>query len=75
MVKNIIYDMGNVLIHWDPERLIARLGVTGADAADTAVQASREVEFVGVRRGMTRTVSPTSVRTDLVYSNVPSLAV
>lgn len=28
MIRNIIFDMGNVLIKWDPERYVARTGVT-----------------------------------------------
>jgi len=33
MIKNVVFDMGQVLIAWDPDRLIARLGYTGEDAA------------------------------------------
>ena len=32
MIKNIIFDMGGVLIEWRPDKLIARLGYEGADA-------------------------------------------
>lgn len=31
MIRNIIFDMGNVLIKWDPERYVARTGVTDPD--------------------------------------------
>ena len=51
MVKNIIYDMGNVLIHWDPERLIARLGVTGADAKALMREVFCDQEWTGRDRG------------------------
>ena len=51
MVKNIIYDMGNVLIHWDPERLIARLGVTGADAKALMREVFCDQEWTGLDRG------------------------
>ncbi len=28
MIRNIVFDMGNVMIKWDPERYVARTGVT-----------------------------------------------
>ena len=46
MVKNIIFDMGNVLIKWDPAGLIARQGVTGEDAK----RLLREVFFLQRRK-------------------------
>ena len=51
MVKNIIYDMGNVLIHWDPKRLIARLGVTGEDAKALNREVFNDQEWAGLDRG------------------------
>jgi len=51
VVKNIVYDMGNVLIHWDPARLIARLGITGADAALLEREVFCDQEWVGLDRG------------------------
>lgn len=51
MVRNIIYDMGNVLIHWDPARLIARLGVTGADAQALYREVFCDQEWTGLDRG------------------------
>ena len=32
MIKNILFDMGGVLIEWRPDKLVARLGYAGADA-------------------------------------------
>lgn len=31
MIRNIVFDMGNVLIHWSPETFIERLGVPEED--------------------------------------------
>ena len=31
MIRNIVFDMGNVLIYWRPELLIQRLGVPEED--------------------------------------------
>ena len=35
MIRNIVFDMGNVLIKWDPKRYVARTGVT--DPQDQAM--------------------------------------
>ena len=32
MIKQVIFDMGNVLIEWDPDKIVARRGLTGSDA-------------------------------------------
>ena len=32
MIKQVIFDMGNVLIEWDPDKIVARRGLTGLDA-------------------------------------------
>ena len=32
MIRHIVFDYGHVLIRWDPDRIIARLGVVGEDA-------------------------------------------
>ena len=32
MIRHVVFDYGNVLIRWDPDLMIARLGVTGEDA-------------------------------------------
>lgn len=33
MIKNIVFDMGQVLIHWEPKALCARMGLNMADSA------------------------------------------
>ena len=33
MIKNVVFDMGQVLMYFDPDSYIARLGYTGEDAA------------------------------------------
>ena len=32
MIRQVVFDMGNVLIEWDPDKIVARLGVVGEDA-------------------------------------------
>ena len=32
MIRHVVFDMGNVLLRWDPDKIIARQGVAGADA-------------------------------------------
>ena len=44
MIRNVIFDLGNVLIHFKPERFVERLGL--ADAADRELL--RKVVFGGV---------------------------
>jgi len=51
MIKNIVFDMGNVLIHWDPARLIERLGITGADAKALLREVFSDQEWTGLDRG------------------------
>ena len=52
MIKNIIFDMGNVLIRWSPKDLVARLGLE----ADEAELLEREVfcgfEWVSMDHGI-----------------------
>ena len=43
--------MGNVLIRWDPAGLIARLGVTGADAKALMREVFCDQEWTGLDRG------------------------
>lgn len=51
MIKNIIFDMGNVLIRWRPEDLIAKLGYAGEDAALLLREVFRDQEWAGLDRG------------------------
>ena len=36
MIKNIVFDMGRVLIDWDPDAIIARLALKPEDAGRMA---------------------------------------
>lgn len=52
MIKNIIFDMGNVLARFDPEMFLDRVGVT--DAADRALlmrEVYRSLEWARMDRG------------------------
>lgn len=51
MIKNIIFDMGNVLIHWTPELLVGRMGYTGEDARRLIREVYRDQEWAGLDRG------------------------
>ncbi len=51
MIKNIVFDMGQVLIHWDPKRLIARLGYQDKEAALLLREVFGCFEWQGLDRG------------------------
>ena len=51
MIKNIVFDMGGVLIRFDPPYFISRLGITGEDAALLHREVFRTVEWVKLDRG------------------------
>lgn len=51
MIQNIIFDMGRVLIDWDPDRIIARLGVDAQDARLLRREVFNNVEWVSMDRG------------------------
>lgn len=51
MIKNIIFDMGGVLIRFDPPHFISRLGITGEDADLLHREVFRTVEWVKLDRG------------------------
>ncbi len=51
MIKNIIFDMGQVLIKWSPEMLIARLGVSAEDARLLKAEVFGGVEWTAMDRG------------------------
>ena len=40
MIRNIVFDMGNVLIKWDPERFVARTGVTDPEDLEMMLAAT-----------------------------------
>ncbi len=52
MIHNIIFDMGKVLIHFDPERYVRRLGVTPEEERLLLDQVFRSVEWVQMDRGV-----------------------
>ncbi len=51
MIRNIVFDMGGVLIRFDPPHFIQRLGITGEDAALLHREVFRTVEWVKLDRG------------------------
>ena len=51
MIRNIVFDMGQVLIEWNPPRLIERMGVTGEDAALLLREEFGCAEWQGLDRG------------------------
>jgi len=50
-IKNIIFDMGGVLLCFEPEQFIARLGITGADAELLKREVFRSADWVRMDRG------------------------
>lgn len=51
MIRNIVFDMGGVLIAWDPARIVARLGLTEADGQLLLREVFQSVEWVSLDRG------------------------
>lgn len=51
MIHNIVFDMGGVLIQWQPQKLIQRLGISGEDAALLRREVFGDQEWVGLDRG------------------------
>ncbi len=54
MIKNILFDMGGVLIEWRPDKLVARFGYAGADAKLLLREIFGDAEWVGLDRGRLR---------------------
>ncbi len=52
MIQNIVFDMGRVLIDWDPPRMIARLGYSGEDAALLLREVFSGAEWTMLDRGL-----------------------
>ncbi len=52
MIRNVIFDMGGVLIHWDPEEFVARRELPQEDRALLAREVFRSVEWAQVDRGV-----------------------
>ena len=51
MKKNILFDMGNVLVRFDPALFLRRLGLVGEDAEMLNREIFRSVEWVRLDRG------------------------
>lgn len=52
MIRNIVFDMGNVLIHWRPDVLVRRLGVSGVDGSHLLLEVFGDVNWVQLDRGI-----------------------
>ena len=51
MIRSIVFDMGNVLIHWKPELFVERLGVPQEDRALLLREVFGSVEWIQMDRG------------------------
>lgn len=51
MIKNIIFDMGQVLIHWDPKVLLAQYGLTPEEHKLVSQELFQNVEWVQLDHG------------------------
>ncbi len=51
MIKNIIFDMGNVLSYFNPQKIVACLGLNEEDSAMLLREIFREVEWVNIDHG------------------------
>ena len=51
MIKNIVFDMGNVVIRFDPDAFIERFGVGGEDKKTLLLEIFRSPEWVMMDRG------------------------
>ena len=54
MIRNILFDMGNVLIRFDRDYFITRLGITGPDQALLMQEVFQSVEWVRLDHGTLR---------------------
>ena len=52
MIRNIILDMGNVLIHWCPECFVERYGLSEEDRALVLQEVFTSVEWIQLDRGI-----------------------
>ena len=51
MIRNIVFDMGQVLIRWDPKRLVATLEMNEEDSALLEQEVYCSVEWASLDRG------------------------
>ena len=52
MIKNIVFDMGNVLVRFDPELFMDRYSLTGEDRKLIRNEVFRSVEWTMLDRGV-----------------------
>lgn len=52
MIRNIVFDMGNVLIKWRPEAFLERLGVSEEDRPALLREVFGSVEWIQLDRGI-----------------------
>lgn len=52
MIRNVVFDMGQVLIRWQPAALTARLGLSAEDDALLTRELFQNVEWVMLDRGV-----------------------
>ncbi len=52
MIKNIVFDMGNVLVRFDPELFMDRYSLTGEDRKLIRNEVFRSVEWIMLDRGV-----------------------
>ena len=52
MIRNIVFDMGNVLIEWSPKNIIARLGLPDEDSALLLREVFQGFEWVSMDHGI-----------------------
>ncbi|MBR1496072.1 MAG: HAD family phosphatase [Oscillospiraceae bacterium] len=52
MIKNVLFDMGNVLMRWDPALFVRRCGYTGEDAELLRREVYGNVDWVMLDRGV-----------------------
>ena len=51
MIKNILFDMGGVLLDFDPDKFVARLGLGAEDGTVLVREIFRSAEWVALDRG------------------------
>lgn len=51
MIRNIVFDMGNVLIHWKPDLFVERLGIPEEDRPLLLREVFGSVEWIQMDRG------------------------
>lgn len=52
MIRNIVFDMGNVLVYWQPEELIRRLDLSEEDRLLLMREVFGDVDWIQIDRGI-----------------------